>query len=578
MDNKRLIAFFVLTFALILGWGKYFAKPAPRPQTDVTQAAAATPAVLVADDKLQYGQRIKVNTDLVAAEIDTVGADLRSLKLLKHGEYNDPKQPLTLLQDSNGHDYVAQTGLYFANIAHLPDHHTVFTSPQHEVMLAPGQNSVEVRLDAPVVDGVHVTKVYTFKRNSYLIDVRYEIANGGTVALTTSIGYRLRRDGSVPAGSTGRLGGGSFTGLATYTADTKFRKLSFKDIDEAIKKDDGNGIADHTQGALKDKYASEGHDGWVAIMQHYFFSAWLLSPYNADQATTTGKLVPGDNVCVQLGCQYHIGPLANSSDYVADAIVNLPAIAPGTSKSVSVPLYVGPTDTHALDVAAPGLDLVRNVNSIALLAPLARPLFWALDHVHSVVGNWGWAIVVLTILIKICFYPLASTSYRSMAKMKKLAPRQARLKEQFADDPMKFREAVMKLYKEEKVNPLGGCLPLLLQIPVFMAFYSALGSAVELRQAPWILWIHDLSMADPYYVLPLLMAASMYGQSFLNPSTGDPMQDKMQKIMPLAFSFLFFALPSGLVLYQVTNSILSITQQWYITRIVGRNATVPVKA
>ncbi|MBV8656743.1 MAG: membrane protein insertase YidC [Burkholderiales bacterium] len=552
METKRFIAFILLSMGILFAWEKWFA-PKPVPQSAVaSQSAPITvpgtgnvPATEAAG-KLQQGTRVKVTTDLVTAEIDTMGGDLRRLTLLKHGQLDDPSKPFVLLEEGGEHTYVAQTGLINSNVANLPTHRTLFTATTGDVKLQDGQDSVSIRLEAAPVAGVKVAKIYTFKRGSYLIDVKYEIVNGGTVPLTASAYYRLLRDGVPPKGSTGRLGASTFTGPAVYTEDSKFRKVQFKDIDK--------GKAD---------YPHDGKDGWVAMLQHHFASAWLLSPNG------------GANVCATKGCRFEIKSLGDGSGvYQSGVITDLPTVAPGATTTVDVPLFAGPTETRALEAAAPGLELVRDYGFFTVIA---KPMFWALDKIHVLVGNWGWAIILLTLSIKAAFFPLASASYRSMAKMKKLAPRMQRLKEQYGEDRMKFQQATMELYKTEKVNPLGGCLPILIQIPVFMALYATLLSAVELRQAPWMFWIKDLSVADPYFVLPILMAASMFAQSFLNPPSGDPMQDRMMKIMPLIFSFMFFFMPSGLVLYWVVNNVLSIAQQWTITRSVAK-ADVPAKA
>ena len=550
METKRFIAFILLSMGILFAWEKWFApKQVPHAVAETASQPITVPGTgnVPATDlagKLQQGSRVKVSTDVVNAEIDTMGGDLRRLTLLKHGQLDDPSKPFVLLEEGGDHTYVAQTGLINGNVPNLPTHRTLFTTQTGDVKLQDGQDSVSVRLEAAPVAGVKVAKIYTFKRGSYLVDVKYEITNGGTVPLTASAYYRLVRDSVPPKGSSGRLGASTFTGPAVYTDEAHFNKVQFKDIDK--------GKAD---------YPHDAKDGWVAMLQHHFASAWLLSPNG------------GANVCAAKGCRFELKSLGDGT-YQSGVIADLPVVAPGATTTLDVPLYAGPTETRALEAAAPSLELVRDYGFFKVIA---KPMFWALDKIHLLVGNWGWAIILLTLSIKAAFYPLASASYRSMAKMKKLAPRMQRLKEQYGEDRMKFQQATMELYKTEKVNPLGGCLPILIQIPVFMALYATLLSAVELRQAPWMFWIKDLSVADPYYVLPILMALSMFGQSFLNPSSGDPMQDRMMKIMPLVFSFMFFFMPSGLVLYWVVNNLLSIAQQWYITRSVAK-ADVLVKA
>lgn len=540
MDTKRLIVFVVLSFAILFGWQHYFA---PKPtaaqqaaqQAGAAPAAAGTVAAPAADaaGKLDRGSLIKVSTDLVNAEIDTMGGDLRRLSLKKHGDHDDPKAPFVLFQESGEHVYVAQTGLMSQGMPNLPTHRTLFVAKSGDAVLQDGQDSVSVRLEAPEVSGLKVAKIYTFKRGSYLIDVKYELVNAGQAPILLSAYYRLLRDGKDPKGTGGHFGASTFTGPAFYTTEHKFQKVAFKDIDKD-----------------KAEYAKQPKDGWVAMLQHYFATAWLLSPKD------------GADVCAKNACRFEVKGVGDGL-YSAGAIVDMPALAAGATTMLDVPLFAGPQETHQLESAAPGLELVKDYGMFKVIA---QPMFWLLAKIHLLVGNWGWAIVCFTLLIKLALYPLAVTQYRSMAKMKKLAPRMQRLKEQYGDDRMKFQQAVMDMYKQEKANPLSGCLPVLVQMPIFIGLYWMLLAAVELRQAPWILWIHDLSVADPYYVLPVLMAVSMWVQTLFNPPSADPMQDKMMKIMPLVFSVMFLFFPAGLVLYYVVNNVFSIGQQWYITR------------
>ncbi|KAF0812251.1 Membrane protein insertase YidC [Andreprevotia sp. IGB-42] len=568
MDIKRLIVFIAISFSILFLWqqvmDKYYPQPKTPPAASSTAsgsasgsangtAAAGSQAAAAEAGALVHGQRIHVKTDLLDAEIDVNGADLRSVKLLKHGEVVDtgaldsfkalfggkpaaqPDKPFTLLQDSGDHIYVAQTGIRADNVPGLPSHKTVFTAAQTQYQLADGQNALDVRLEATSPAGVKVAKIYTFKRDQYVVDVKYEIVNGSAQPLTASAYYRLLRDGKEPVGQHSGFGGtNAFTGPAVYTDESKFKKIAFKDLDK-------NDAA----------YPRSGKDGWVAMIQHYFASAWIASP--------EGKPA----ICGAQACDYEVRRL-DTGLYSAGISVSLPKIAPGAKYENSVELFVGPQQTRILHAVAPGFDLIKDYGIFTIFA---KPLFAVLDFIHAhIVSNWGWAIILLTLLIKLVFFPLASTSYRSMAKMRKLAPRMEQLKERHGEDRMKFQQAVMEMYKTEKVNPLGGCLPMLVQIPVFMALYWALIAAVELRQAPWALWIHDLSAKDPYFVLPVLMTITMFIQQSLSPPPPDPMQAKMMKIMPLVFSVLFFFFPAGLVLYYVVNNTLSILQQWFITR------------
>ncbi|WP_035054488.1 membrane protein insertase YidC [Andreprevotia chitinilytica] len=536
MDIKRLITFIAISFGILFFWQKWMDQRYPQLKTPPAAASgvAGQPVAPAVDTAaLARGQRIHVKTDLYDAEIDVNGADLRSVRLLKYGEIGKPTTPFVLLQDQGEHTYVAQTGLI--GVDGLPTHKTLFTSPQAQYQLADGKNDLSVRLEAPGPDGVKVAKIYTFKRDSYVIDVKYEIVNGSAKALSASAYYRLLRDGKEPAGNGGGIGSThTFTGPAVYTDESKFQKVAFKDMD----KDEA-------------KYPHSAKDGWVAMIQHYFASAWVVSPLNKP------------SICAQAACQYELKALPGNL-YSAGVITALPQIAPGAKFENSVELFVGPQQTNVIEAVAPGFALIKDYGIFKIFA---QPLFAGLDLIHTYVApNWGWSIILLTLLIKLAFFPLAATSYKSMAKMRKLAPRMEQLKERHGEDRMKFQQAVMEMYKTEKVNPLGGCLPMLVQIPVFIALYWALIAAVELRQAPWLGWITDLSTKDPYFVLPVLMTLTMFVQQSLSPPPPDPMQAKMMKIMPLVFSVLFFFFPAGLVLYYVVNNSLSIAQQWYITR------------
>lgn len=543
MDSKQLILFIVFSIAILLGWQAL----APKQYTQQpTMTASDTPKAALPLNKTQdiagmltKGPRIHVKTDVVEALIDTHGADLRELTLLNNVSTQNSQKNMHLLVDDpkTRQIYVAQTGLISGQNNLLPTHKTQFKAEKESYVLDANQDTLTVRLTAPDALGVKVNKIYTFHRGSYLIDVRYEIENTTAMPITLSAYYRLLRDGKEPAATTHFAS--TFFGAAVYTAEHKFQKSTFEEIAK------GQG----TYPLLTD-------NGWVGLLQHYFTTAWILSP--------SGQ----PNVCAQdaaNGCRFEMKRLTDGL-FSVGAIVDLPQIVAGEKKTLNVPLFAGPEETRAINAVAPGFDLVKDYGWFTIIA---KPLFWVLDQIHSVVGNWGWAIVILTILIKAIFFPLSAASYRSMAKMRTLAPRMQALKERYGEDKLKFQQSVMALYKEEKVNPLGGCLPMLIQIPVFIALYWALLASVELRQAPWIFWIHDLSQQDPYYILPILMAASMFLQTYLSPPPPDPMQAKMMKIMPMVFSIMFFFFPAGLVLYWVVNNVLSITQQWYITRSIG---------
>ncbi|WP_345533634.1 membrane protein insertase YidC [Viridibacterium curvum] len=484
-------------------------------------ATAAAPSGAVMDYKT--APRAVVTTDLVRAEVSALGGDIVRIELLKHKATEDKSQNFTVLDDGKTHTYVARSGLASEG---LPNHRTVFALPTQALTLAEGQDTVQLKLAAQPVNGVAVTKVLTFRRGSYLIDVSYEVNNGGSAPLATQAYFELARDDKAAEHTGGFFGGVStYTGPAHYTEEKKFQKVSFDDIAKGKEK----------AGDVTTK------DGWVAMVQHYFVSAYV--PQQGVERTYFNRKL---------------------SDGFFGTGVKLPVnVAAGQSAKIDMPLYVGPQEQKKLKEIAPGLDLVVDYGWVTLIAV---PLFMLLSFIHGIVGNWGWAIILLTVLIKAVFFPLSAASYKSMAKMKTLMPKMKALQDRYKDDRMKLNQEMMQLYKTEKVNPMGGCLPILVQIPVFMALYWVLLGAVEMRQAPWLAWIHDLSAMDPFYVLPVLMAISMFIQTKLNPTPPDPMQAKMMLAMPLIFGVMFLWMPSGLVLYWVVNNVLSIGQQWYITK------------
>ena len=542
MDTQRLVLFMAFAFSvyfLMDAWQKEkqpvppaasptaaapLTGPAATPVPAPSQPLAATPATPAATPPaagaLQTGATVRVETDVFVADIDTAGGDLRRLELLAHRDTLDQKKNLVLLQQQPDHTYVAQSGLIGNG---LPNHRTRYTTNDRDIKLAAGADRVSVRLTAPAAEGFKITKVYTFTRGSYVIDVGYEVANKSAAAIQPEAYFQLVRDSKPPDGDSAMLP--TYTGMAVYTDKEKFQKVAFADVDKG-----------------KPSYPKKSNDGWIALLQHYFLSAWL----------------PANNAPREFYIQRLDGGL-----YAAGVIVSLGSIAPGASSALTVPLYAGPQEQDKLDKLAPGLDLTIDYGWLTVIA---KPLFWFLQWLYRWVGNWGAAIIVLTIIIKALFYPLSATSYRSMARMRILAPRLQKIKEQYGNDRQRLNQAMMELYKTEKINPLGGCLPIVVQIPVFIALYWVLLASVELRHAPFMLWIDDLSTPDPYFVLPVLMGATMIFQTYLNPEPPDPVQAKIMKIMPIAFSIFFFFFPAGLVLYWLINNILSIAQQWQITR------------
>ena len=533
MDFQRLFLFLIFSLSVFTLWDGW-----QRTQFPVNQVASvvATPSVsapvvnttseinsvsstVVSQQKHQVGQVIKINTDWLAAELSTVGGDLRHLKFLKQYDAKDRNKPFVLLQEDEGHTYIAQTGLLGGG---LPTHNTIFTAQADEYQLPAGQDSLEVRLVATDITVAKVTKVYVFHRSSYLIDVGYEIENIGSNPISPSAYFQLVRDKIPPEGGTKFVP--TYTGPAVYTDEEKFQKINFADIEKG-----------------KAKYPQSADNGWVGMLQHYFVAAWL----------------PKD----KLKREFYIKPLENSL-FSVGVVLPVSTIAQGQKAKISVPLYAGPTES-ALDKVAPGLGFTVDYGWLTIIA---APLFWVLTFLQGWVQNWGIAIILLTVLIKMVFFPLSAASYRSMAKMKLVAPKLEKIKQQYGDDKERLHKAMMELYQTEKINPVGGCLPMLIQIPVFISLYWAILASVELRYAPFFGWINDLSAPDPYYILPLIMGTSMIIQSKLNPAPPDPIQAKVMQIMPIVFSVVFFFFPAGLVLYSIVNNVLSIAQQWIITR------------
>ena len=448
----------------------------------------------------------------------SLGGDIVRLELLKHRNTADRTKNFVLL-NPEFHSTV-QTGLIGND---LPTHKTQFSAEAKEYALKPGEESVELRLEASSAQGVRVIKTFTLRRSSYLIDIAQEIVNSGPEPLSAHAYFQITRDNKPPPGDTFMLR--TFAGPAVYTEQDKYVKIDFDDIDKG-----------------KVSFTKNTDNGWIAMVQHYFVTA-LVPSANVPREFYTRRISEGL--------------------YSAGVIVPVPTVAPGGTEKVVMPVFAGPQDLAELEKVAPGLELVVDYGWLTLLA---APIFWLLSWIHGLVKNWGVAIILLTVLIKLFFYPLSAASYKSMARMKKVTPRLTKIREQYGNDRAKMNQAMMELYKEEKINPLGGCLPIVVQIPVFIALYWVLLGSVELRQAPFFGWITDLSSPDPWYILPVLMMASMIIQTKLNPTPPDPVQAKVMMIMPFAFGVMFFFFPAGLVLYWLVNNILSIAQQWHITR------------
>ncbi|WP_374338980.1 membrane protein insertase YidC [Leeia sp.] len=567
MEPRRLLIFIVLSMALLLGWQQYQKYRYPEwaaQQNRPASAPAAEPAPAQAAGKptvdeatLKTAGIITVNTDLIRAEIDLTGGDIRKLWVLKHGDTNKPKEPFLLLDNSvnpvgGRHLYVAQSAFSDESAKlGLPTRHTVYQAQTGIRMLDKGQDKLVVALTAPEQNGLAVTKLLTFHRNSYVIDVAFQIQNKGSSTVVPEAYYRILRDGIEPESKT-RFSS-AFTGAAIYTDQKKYQKVSFDDITKGLANPE------------KISHVTQCNNGWVAMVQHYFIAAWLppaQAGYDKEDCSKGTQR------------QFVLGKTSNGL-YSIGTQLKLPAVAAGKSLTYSMPLFVGPEEQEQLLKASPSLVVTKDYG---IFAVVAEPLFWLLVKLHALVGNWGWAIIALTVLLKALFYYPSAASYRSMAKMRDLGPRLQRIKEQFPDDRQQQSRAQMELFKTEKVNPMGGCLPMLIQMPVFMGLYWVLLGAVELRQAPWLGWIQDLSQPDPYFILPVLMAISMWYQSTLNPAPTDPLQAKMMKIMPLMFSVFFFFSPSGLVVYWLVNNILTIIQQKVIYAQMGIKPTQPAKA
>lgn len=528
MDFQRFFLFLIFSFSLYFlwdGWQKHqhpevqhLATTESTPgQTQVLLPTVAVPAAS-SEQKIQTGKTITVKTDFIQAEINTVGGDLRHLELLNHKDTDDSTKPFVLLQQQEQHTYMAQTGLLGSG---LPTHNTLYSTSLASYQLGEGKDSLEVRLQTTSTSGVIINKVFVFHRGSYQVDVGYEIDNRSKEPFNSSAYFQLVRDTFEPTGASKFVP--TYTGPAVYTEQEKFQKVDFSSIEKN-----------------NTKYPKSTDNGWIGMLQHYFVAAWLPKE-KSPREYFTRKL--------------------DNGLYSAGVIIPVETIAPGMTGKISMHLYAGPAQS-TLDKIAPGLGLTVDYGWLTILA---RPIFWSLIQIHGFVLNWGIAIIILTIIIKLIFFPLSAASYRSMAKMRLVAPKLEKIKQQYGDDREKLNRAMMDLYKTEKINPLGGCLPVLIQIPVFIALYWSILASVEMRYAPFYGWITDLSRPDPYFVLPLIMGVSMLIQSKLNPTPPDPIQAKLMQIMPVVFSVVFFFFPAGLVLYSVVNNVLSIAQQWYIT-------------
>jgi YidC/Oxa1 family membrane protein insertase len=553
-DIRRTILWVIFGFSMVLLWDQwqihngqkptFFPQPAPpaakAPDNSVSAAASvpapsstalatATPSQVPTAQGATAAsprQRIDIKTDVLQLSFDTEGGSLVRSVFAKYADLNAADKGFVLFDESKDRVYLAQTGLIGVPGSSLPNHKTPMTLVSTERQFKPGQDSLELRFESPEVGGIKLAKTYLIKRSAYDLGVRHEIVNTGSAPVAAQLYLQLVRDGNKPEGESSFYY--TFTGPAVYTDAKKYQKVEFSDIE-------------------KNKFEAEkqANNGYVAMVQHYFASAWLLAQ----------------------GVQRDIFlRKVDNNLYAVGMIAAAETVAGGASKTVESRLFIGPQEEKMLEEISPGLELVKDYGWFTILA---KPLYWLLYELHKVINNWGWAIVALVLLLKIAFYWLNAKAYASMAKMKAINPKIMEMRERLKDKPQEMQMAMMKIYKEEKVNPMGGCFPIMVQIPVFIALYWVLLSSVEMRNAPWIGWISDLSAPDPYFLLPLVMTLTTLLQTALNPQPPDPLQAKLMWFMPLIFSVMFFFFPAGLVLYWITNNILSIAQQWMINTRMG---------
>ncbi len=552
-DIRRTILWVIFGFSMVLLWDQWQVYnghkatffPTPASQTATLQAAsnatgaASVPSAVVAplasaaslpvtaSQSQASKEKVEILTDVLKLTFDTEGGTLSRAELRKHIDVHHPSQNEVLLDDSKDRVYLAQTGLIAsASGTVFPTHKTIMTLRPGPRKLEAQDKDLSVVFESPIENGVKLVKTYTLKPGDYDMAVKHEIINTSNQAVSLQLYYQLVRDGNKPDGESSFYS--TFTGPAVFTGEKKYQKVEFKDIE-------------------KDKleFQKQSNDGYVAMVQHYFASAWLL-PDGTKRENFMRKI--------------------DTNLYSVGMIAPVETIAPGATKTVESRFFAGPQEEKKLEALYPGLELVKDYGWLTILA---KPLYWLVDKLNGILNNWGWSIVALVVLLKAGFYWLNAHAYKSMAKMKAVNPRITEMRERLKDNPQQMQMEMMKIYREEKVNPMGGCLPIAIQIPVFIALYWVLLSTVEMRNAPWIGWIHDLAAPDPFFILPLVMTLTTMLQTALNPAPPDPMQAKMMWIMPLAFSVMFFFFPAGLVLYWITNNVLSIAQQWIINTRMG---------
>jgi YidC/Oxa1 family membrane protein insertase len=557
MDTQRLLLFVIFSFSGLFlweAWQREHAPPPPaptvaakgdaKPAADLPAAAprapSATPSAVPGNAPVAApaaGQTVTIKTDLYTAEVDTQGGVITLIALDKHRDPHDTAKPYLALQKNAERTFVAQAGLIGDG---MPNHRTPYQALPGPRELAAGADKVELKLETTAANGDKVVETLTFHRGSYVIDVAFDVTNATGAPYAPEAYFQLMRD-TKQAVTQNSMAPAAFVGPVVYNDTDKFKKIEFSEIDKEA--------ADPSR---KPGYTKSADNGWVGMIEHYFVAAWLPGNAKVQRQFYTTRL---DGGLYTAGVRYAAAP-----------------IPPGATGEVKSSLYVGPQDQEALAKLAPGLDLVVDYGIFTIIA---APLFALLKWLHGILGNWGWAIIAMTIMIKSAFYPLNHASARSMAKMKVVAPKMKALQEQYANDKQQLQVKMMELYRQEKINPLGGCLPILVQIPVFIALYWVLLSAVELRHAPWIGWIHDLSAPDPYFILPVVYAITAYLQVKLSPTPiSDPVQARVMQIMPVAFSVMFIFFPSGLVLYWLVNNCIQIFQQWHMNRVMEKEAAL----
>lgn len=582
MDNLKLILGMAWLFLLLMLYQTWQQDYGPKPAAPISATASgintqggintipvnasATPhtaelPIAVAGDNsgsslpgvdnrlLQSKERVKVSTDVLNVEIDTLGGDVRIVGLPGYPVSIDkPDEPFRLLDDESNRLYVLQSGLLGGELA--PNHQAQYQVSAQEYKLADGQQKLAVTLSWKHSSGIEVQKIYHFERGSYIVNVEHKVRNLSGESWQGSLYAQLQRAKVADPNQSRFIY--TYLGGAVATPETLYHKVTFDDIDEDSVP--GQQLYVAPNGSLNSATQAAWSNGWLAMLQHYFVAAVI--PDKTQEFNYYAKhLSAGDRYL--LGLTGKAVQVAANSEY-----------------SFEMQFYAGPKLQHILGELSPGLELTVDYGYLWFLA---QPLFWLLEMLHAMLGNWGWSIIFLTIMIKLAFFKLSAASYKSMANMRRLQPRLAALKERYADDRQGMNQAMMDLYKKEKINPLGGCLPILVQIPVFISLYWVLLESVELRQADFMFWINDLSIPDPFFILPVVMGVTMLVQHYLNPAPVDPMQQKIMMILPLVFTVFFAFFPAGLVLYWVVNNMLSIAQQWYITRKIAPD-TLPASA